>query len=34
MALIDAEISFMLNILWTNWRILIKFCKCIDIDKM
>ena len=32
--LIDAEISFMLNILWINWWILIKFCECIDIDKM
>ena len=32
--LIDAEISFMINILWTSWWILIKFCKCIDIDKM
>ena len=32
--LMDAEISFVLNILWTNWWILIKFYKCIDIDKM
>ena len=32
--LIDVEILFVLNILWTNWWILIKFCKCIDIDKM
>ena len=32
--LIDFNILFMLNILWTNWWILIKFCKCIDIDKV
>ena len=32
--LIDVEMSFMLNILWTNRWILIKFCRCIDIDKM
>ena len=32
--LIDVEISFLSHILWTNWRILIKFYKCIDIDKM
>ena len=32
--LFDVEISFMPNILWTNWWILIKFCKCTDIDKM
>ena len=31
--LIDVEISFLLNILWTNWWILVNFC-CIDIDKM
>ena len=24
----------MLNFLWTNWCILIKFCQCIDIEKM
>ena len=30
--LIDAEILFMLNILWTNWWILIKFCKSIDTE--
>ena len=32
--LIYVKISFMLNSLWTNWWILIKFCKCIDTDKM
>ena len=32
--LVDIDILFMLNILLTNWWILIKFCKCIDIDKM
>ena len=32
--LIDVEILYMLNILWTSWWILIKFCKCIDTDKM
>ena len=32
--LIDLEIPFMLNILWINWWILIKFCKCIGIDKI
>ena len=32
--LIGVEISFMFNIVWINWWILIKFCKCIDIDKM
>ena len=33
-SLIDVVISFILNILWTNWWILIKFCKCIDINKI
>ena len=32
--LIEVRILFMLNILWINLWILIKFCICIDIDKM
>ena len=32
--LIDVEISFMLNILCTNSWILIKICKCIDINNV
>ena len=32
--LIDVRILFMLNILWINLWISIKFCICIDIDKM
>ena len=32
--LIDIIILFMLNILWINLWISIKFCICIDIDKM
>ena len=32
--LIDVRILFMLNILLINLWILIKFCICIDIDKM
>ena len=32
--LIDIRILFMFNILWNNLWILIKFCICIDIDKV
>ena len=32
--LIDVRILFMLSILWINLWISIKFCICIDIDKM
>ena len=32
--LIDVRFLFMLNILWINLSILIKFYLCIDIDKM
>ena len=32
--LIGVRILFMLNILWIDLWILIKFCMCIDIDKM
>ena len=32
--LIDVKISFMLNILWTNWWIVLKICKCINTDKV
>ena len=32
--LIDVSILFMLNILWINLWISIKFCICIDIDKL
>ena len=32
--LIDVRILFMLNILWINLWILIKFCIYIDTDKM
>ena len=32
--LIDVRISFLLNILRTNWWNLTKFCKCIYIDKI
>ena len=32
--LINVRILLMLNILWFNVWILIKFCICIDIDKM
>ena len=32
--LIDVRIMFMLNILQINLWISIKFCRCIDIDKM
>ena len=33
-SLIDFRILFMLNILWIKLWISIKFCVCIDIDKM
>ena len=32
--LIDIRIWFMLNILWINLWISIKFCICIDIEKI
>ena len=32
--LIDVKILFMLYILWINLWISVKFCLCIDIDKM
>ena len=32
--LIDVRILFMFNILWIDLWISIKFCICIDIDKM